>query len=98
MESVAIMMLTIPIFFPLIRTLGFDPIWFGMFMLLLLEIGLLTPPFGLNLFVLQGVAGPGTTIGQVALASTPYILCGLLVAILLVIFPGLALWLPSLMQ
>lgn len=98
MESVAIMLLTIPIFFPLIRAIGFDDIWFGMFMLLLLEIGLLTPPFGLNLFVLQGVAPHGTTIGQVAWASMPYILCGLLVAVLLVIFPDLALWLPSLMR
>jgi tripartite ATP-independent transporter DctM subunit len=98
MESVAIMLLTIPIFFPLIRTMGFDDIWFGQFMLLLLEIGLLTPPFGLNLFVLQGVAPQGTTIGQVAWASMPYILCGLLVAVFLVIFPDLALWLPSRMR
>lgn len=98
MESVAIMLLTIPIFFPLIRAMGFDDIWFGQLMLLLLEIGLLTPPFGLNLFVLQGVAPQGTTIGQVAWASIPYTLCGFLVAIFLVIFPGLALWLPSLMR
>jgi len=98
MESVSIMMLTVPIFFPLLGTLGYDPIWFGVLMLLVLEISLATPPFGLGLFVLLGVAPPGTSLPQVVAASLPYLLCGILLAVLLIALPQLALWLPSLMR
>ena len=97
MDQVSMMLLTVPIFFPLAEALQFDLIWFGLIMLLALEISLTTPPFGLLLFVMMGVAPKGTTLWQVALAAVPYIGCALFVLVLLIIFPGLALYLPSLM-
>ncbi|MCL4675723.1 MAG: TRAP transporter large permease [Pararhodobacter sp.] len=98
MDPLSIMMLTLPIFMPLVSLYGFDPVWFGVIMLLGLELGLVTPPFGLLLFVMVGVSPPGTTVGQVALAALPYICCTLLLVIILAIFPQLALWLPDLMR
>ncbi len=98
MDQVSMMLLTVPIFFPLAETLQFDLIWFGLVMLLALEISLTTPPFGLLLFVMMGVAPRGTTLWQVAFAAAPYIGCALVVLVLLIIFPGLALYLPGLMS
>ena len=92
MEQISIMLLTVPFFFPLADSLGFDLIWFALIMLLALEISFTTPPFGLLLFVMKGVAPPGTTMRQIYLAAMPFILCSLLLVVLLVIFPGLALW------
>lgn len=89
MESASIMMLTVPIFFPLAASLGFDPIWFGIVMLVALEIGLVTPPFGLSLYVMMGVAPPGTTLRQVSMAILPYLGCMVLLVLLLVAFPGI---------
>ncbi len=96
MEQISIMLLTVPIFFPLAISIGFDPIWFGLVMLLSLEISFTTPPFGLLLFVMKGVAPPGTTMKEIYLAAIPFIFCSLLVVVLLVMFPALATWLPSL--
>ena len=96
MEQISIMLLTVPIFFPLAQTLGFDPIWFGLIMLLALEISFTTPPFGLLLFVMKGVAPPDTTMRDIYLSAFPFIFCSLLVVALLVAFPQLALWLPGL--
>jgi tripartite ATP-independent transporter DctM subunit len=95
MEQISIMLLTVPIFFPLAQTLGFDPIWFGLIMLLSLEISFTTPPFGLLLFVMKGVAPPGTTMREIYTSAFPFIFCSLLLVALLVMFPQLALWLPS---
>ncbi|MGX1098684.1 TRAP transporter large permease [Amorphus sp. MBR-141] len=89
MESVSIMMLTIPIFFPLAQVFGFDLIWFAILMLIALEMSLATPPFGLCLFVLLGVAPRGTTLWQVSLAALPYVLCTLLLIGLIIIYPDL---------
>lgn len=96
MEQISIMLLTVPIFFPLATTLGFDPIWFGLIMLLSLEISFTTPPFGLLLFVMKGVSPPGTTMREIYVSAFPFIGCSLLLVLLLVLYPGLALWLPSL--
>jgi tripartite ATP-independent transporter DctM subunit len=95
MEQISMMLLTVPIFFPLALSLGFDPIWFGLIMLLALEISFTTPPFGLLLFVMKGVAPADTTMRDIYLAAIPFILCSLLLVALLIIFPPLALWLPS---
>ena len=84
-------------FFPLAAALGFDAVWFGVVVLLALEMSLTTPPFGLLLFLMQGVAPRGTTLGQVALAALPYLACDTLLLLLLVLFPGLALWLTGLL-
>ena len=97
MEQVSIMMLTIPIFFPVAHALGFDLIWFGVVMLLALEMSGITPPFGLNLFVLLGVAPKETSMKDVALSGAPFLFCGLLLFLLMIFFPSIALFLPSLM-
>jgi tripartite ATP-independent transporter DctM subunit len=96
MEQISIMLLTVPIFFPLAQTLGFDPIWFALIMLLSLEISFTTPPFGLLLFVMKGVAPAGTTMREIYTSAFPFIFCSLFLVALLVVFPQLALWLPSL--
>ncbi|WP_299968620.1 TRAP transporter large permease subunit [uncultured Roseobacter sp.] len=96
MEQISIMLLTVPIFFPLAQTLGFDPIWFGLIMLLALEISFTTPPFGLLLFVMKGVAPKGTTMRTIYTSAFPFIGCSLVLVALLILFPGIALWLPSL--
>ncbi|QFT32364.1 Sialic acid TRAP transporter permease protein SiaT [Labrenzia sp. THAF82] len=96
MEQISIMLLTVPIFFPLAMNLGFDPIWFGLIMLLALEISFTTPPFGLLLFVMKGVAPPGTSMRTIYTSAFPFIGCSLLLVVLLVVFPELALWLPGL--
>jgi len=98
MDQASIMMLTIPIFFPIAMAQGFDLVWFGVVMLLALEMSGVTPPFGLNLFVMLGVAPKGTTMGEVARAGLPYLGCGLLLFFLLVALPDIALFLPSLME
>ncbi|MEM9044413.1 MAG: TRAP transporter large permease subunit [Pseudomonadota bacterium] len=96
MEQISMMLLTVPIFFPLATGLGFDPIWFGLIMLLALEISFTTPPFGLLLFVMKGVAPADTTMREIYSAALPFILCSLMLVVLLVIFPDLATWLPNL--
>lgn len=96
MEQISIMLLTVPIFFPLAISLGFEPIWFALIMLLALEISFTTPPFGLLLFVMKGVAPPDTTMRDIYIAAIPFIACSLLLVGLLIAFPNLALWLPSL--
>lgn len=96
MEQISMMLLTVPIFFPLALSLGFDPVWFGLIMLLALEISFTTPPFGLLLFVMKGVAPPDTTMRDIYLAALPFIACSLVLVALLIAAPQLALWLPSL--
>ncbi|MDQ0315351.1 TRAP transporter large permease [Amorphus orientalis] len=98
MDQLSMMMLTLPIFMPLIQSLGLDPIWFGVVMLLALELSLATPPFGMLLFLMVGVGPPGTTLGEVARAAAPYIACTLLLILLLVLVPEIALFLPNLMN
>ena len=95
MDQLSMMLLTAPIFFPLAKTLGFDLTWFGLIMLLALEIGYTTPPFGLLLFVMKGVAPPGTTMRDIYLAGMPFIGCVLLLIALIIVFPPLATWLPQ---
>lgn len=95
MEQISIMLLTVPIFFPLAQSLGFDLVWFAIIMLLSLEISFTTPPFGLLLFVMKGVAPPGTTMREIYTSAFPFIGCSLMLVALLIAFPNLALWLPS---
>ncbi len=96
MEQISIMLLTVPIFFPLANSLGFDLVWFGLIMLLALEISFTTPPFGLLLFVMKGVAPKDTTMRDIYFSAIPFILCSLALVALLIAFPPLATWLPGL--
>ncbi|MDC0113463.1 TRAP transporter large permease subunit, partial [Burkholderiaceae bacterium] len=98
MDPVSMMLITVPIFFPLVIALGIDPLWFGLFMLLALEMSQTTPPFGLLLFVMLGVAPKGTTLKQVATAAAPFLLCDAILVGLIALFPALVLYLPSVMQ
>lgn len=96
MDQLSMMLLTVPIFFPLALKFGFDPIWFAVIVLLAMEISFTTPPFGLLLFVMQGVSPPGTKFSEICFAAIPFMACAMLLVVLIVIFPGIATWLPSL--
>ena len=97
MDATSMMLITVPIFFPLAHALGFDLIWYGLFVLITIEMAGTTPPFGLLLYVMLGVAPKGTTLIQVAKAAFPFLVCDAILILILVVFPDLALWLPSLM-
>lgn len=96
MEAISIMMITVPFFFPLAQSLGFDLVWFSIITLVALEVGFSTPPLGLNLFVMKGVAPVGTTMKEIYLAAIPYIICSILLLVLMVMFPQIVTWLPYL--
>ncbi|MEW6665379.1 MAG: TRAP transporter large permease [Thermodesulfobacteriota bacterium] len=96
METVSIMMVCLPVFMPICNALGFDPIWFGVLMLINLEMGQMTPPFGMLLFVMQGVAPDDVTFGDIVGASSPYIFFDVLIMGMIIAWPPLALWLPRL--
>jgi tripartite ATP-independent transporter DctM subunit len=98
MEQVSMMMITIPIYMPVIEGLGYDPIWFAILMLLNLEMAMSTPPFGMLLFVMKGSAPPGTKLGEICLAAAPFLICDLIVMIILIAFPSIVLFLPALMH
>ncbi len=95
MDPTSMMLITVPIFFPLAQQLGFDLIWFGLFVLMTFEMAGTTPPFGLLLYVMLGVAPKGTTLYQVASAAFPFLVCDAILIVILVFFPSLALWLPG---
>jgi tripartite ATP-independent transporter DctM subunit len=89
MEQIAIMLITLPIFMPIVIALKFDPVWFAIIMLVNLETALMTPPFGLLLFVMKGVAPAGTSFGRIYLAAAPFVVINTIVMALLLLFPGL---------
>ncbi|WP_374442710.1 TRAP transporter large permease [Stella sp.] len=91
-DALSLMLLTLPVVHPVMMAAGFDPIWFGVVLVILLEIGLITPPVGVNLFVIQGMAG--TTLGEVGWGSLPYVLLLLGGVLALTLVPDIALWLP----
>ncbi len=98
MDQASILLLTVPIFFPLAAAYHFDPIWFGLIVLMGLEIGLLTPPFGISLFVMMGVAPKGTTFPMVVRAAFPYVICDIIAVGVLILIPQIGTYLPSLMD
>lgn len=95
MDQVSMMMITVPLFMPVVQQLGLEPVWFGVLMLMILEISLATPPFGLLLFVAKG-ASPQSTMGEIIGSVTPFIVIALGVVGLLIAFPQFTLWLPAL--
>lgn len=97
METVAIMMITIPIFIPVVNHFGYNLIWFGVMMLIALETGLITPPFGVTLFVMKGVAPPDVTMSDIWKAVTPYVIIDILCIALIMAFPVIATVVPNLM-
>jgi TRAP-type C4-dicarboxylate transport system permease large subunit len=95
METVSIMMICLPVFMPISNALGFDPVWFGILMLINLEMGQITPPFGMLLFVMKGVAPTDVSIADICRAAVPYVLFDVVVMALIIIWPSIALWLPN---
>ena len=98
MSPASIMMITLPIFLPVIDALGCNPIWYGVIFLLSIEMSLTTPPFGLNLFVMKGVAPPDTTTKDIYLAGIPFLVCDAIVMALLIAFPAISIELLELMR
>ncbi|MBK5105715.1 MAG: TRAP transporter large permease subunit, partial [Burkholderiales bacterium] len=94
MESLSMLVATVPIITPLVAGLGFNPVWFGVLMMLLIETALITPPVGLNLFVVQGVR-PRGQIYDVIVGSAPFVITLMAMIALLIAFPQIALWLPA---
>jgi tripartite ATP-independent transporter DctM subunit len=97
MSLVAIMMITLPIFVPVITVLGYDPVWFATIFLLNIEMALTTPPLGMNLYVMKTAATPDTTMRDIVMAAFPFLVCDAIAMGLIIAFPKIALWLPNLM-
>jgi len=97
-DTVSIMMITIPVFFPIVKALGLDPLWFGVMFLLNIEMSVTTPPFGLSLYVMKGVAPKDTTMGDVIRAALPFLGLDVVIMALIMKFPALTLWLPAMMK
>ena len=95
LDAASIMVITLPVFYPVIMAAGFNSVWFGVFFIIVLEIGLLTPPVGLNLFIIKGLSK--FNMGVIVRGTVPFILIMLLSLFILILFPQLATWLPSLM-
>lgn len=94
-DGLSMMIMTLPLVFPLLTGVGFDAVWLGVVVTLMIEVGMLTPPVGMNLFVLVGITGGEVKLGEAALAALPYWIALLAGVALLCLFPGIATWLPS---
>jgi tripartite ATP-independent transporter DctM subunit len=94
LETLSMMITTIPVVTPLVVALGFDPVWFGIFIVLMCELALITPPVGMNLFVVQGLRRRGADVIDVILGVLPFMLTMMAFTAILIHFPELALWLP----
>jgi C4-dicarboxylate transporter DctM subunit len=97
MDSLAMIMLTIPIFYPVVTALGFDPIWFGVIIVVVTEMGVITPPVGINVYVVAGVARD-IPLHVIFKGAMHLLMAQLVTAILLILFPQIALFLPGLMK
>ena len=98
MDPASILMLSVPLFMPIVNGLSIDPVWFAVILLINIELGVISPPFGTSLFVMKAVAPPDTTIGDVYKASLPFVGLDLIAMALTIAFPMIALWLPSVMS
>jgi tripartite ATP-independent transporter DctM subunit len=96
-DGLSIMMICTPIFFPIVKNLGFDPTWFAVMMMINIEMASITPPFGICMYVMKSVATPDTTMEDIYLAGLPFLGCDFLVMIAIMFIPSLVLWVPSLM-
>ena len=97
-DQVSMMLITLPIFMPIVQRLGIDPVWFGVMFLICMQLGLLLPPHGLLLMTMRGVAPPQVTMTHIFIAVIPYLTLSLLVLALVFFVPGVALWLPKMLS
>ncbi len=93
-DQVSMMLITLPVFMPIVTRLGIDPVWFGVLFLICMQLGLLLPPHGLLLMTMRGVAPPEVTMMHIFQAVVPYVIMSLLLLALLLVFPAIATWLP----
>jgi tripartite ATP-independent transporter DctM subunit len=96
LDPVGIMLITLPVFMPIVESLGFDPIWFGILFVINMEIGYMTPPFGFNLFYLKGVVPPSITMKDIYMSIIPFVIVEIIGLALIMIFPQIATYLPEL--
>jgi C4-dicarboxylate transporter, DctM subunit len=94
METLSMMLTTVPIVFPIVASLGYDPVWFGIMITVLMETALITPPIGVNLYVVHGIRKAGK-FNDVAVGAAPFVIAMLVMIAMLLAMPGLALWLPA---
>lgn len=97
LDDFAIVFITVPLFVPIVETLGFDPIWFAVLFIVSMQTAYITPPFGYNLFYMRAVAPPEVTINDLYRAAIPFIFLQIIGLVLIVVFPNIALWLPNLL-
>jgi TRAP-type C4-dicarboxylate transport system permease large subunit len=97
MEELSMILLTVPLFFPLVTTLGYDPIWFGIIIVLVVQIGLISPPVGMNIFVVKSLL-PHMSVMTVFRGVTPFAVALVGMLGIMVAFPQLATWLPGFMR
>lgn len=95
LDPAGIMMITVPIFLPVIKSMGFDPLWFGILFIVNMQIGYMTPPFGFNLFYMKGIAPPSITMGDIYRSVYPYVIISLVGLALVMLFPSIATWIPN---
>jgi tripartite ATP-independent transporter DctM subunit len=101
MDPASIVMLTVPVFIPLMTKLGFDPIWYTVLLVVGIQLGMITPPLGLDVYNIRGMASPidpGLTVEEAFRSSTPFFLLGLAVMVAIIVWPQLVLWLPNMMR
>jgi C4-dicarboxylate transporter DctM subunit len=96
-DGVSMIYMTLPVLLPVVKAFGFDLIWFGVILTVLIELGQITPPVGLNLFTIHAISG-GAKFSEVAAGSAPYVALMLLVILMLCLWPEIALWLPTTMR
>ena len=93
-DGISIMIITLPVVYPVIVNIGYDPIWFGVALMILIEVGLLTPPVGLNLYVIHGISKQ-RPFSEVAIGAAPFFVVMLVGLVIITVWPELALWLPG---
>jgi C4-dicarboxylate transporter, DctM subunit len=97
MDSMALIVVTVPIFYPIVQRLGFDPIWFGVIIVLTAEMGVITPPVGVNVFVIKGIA-PDIPLELIFRGIIPFLFAIILLTILITLVPQIATFLPNLVS
>jgi TRAP-type C4-dicarboxylate transport system permease large subunit len=97
MEELSMILLTVPLFFPVVTALGYDPIWFGVLVVVVVQIGMISPPVGMNIFVVKNLL-QGVSIGTVFRGTTPFTVALVVMLALLIAFPQMATWLPGYMK
>ena len=98
LDPAGIIVLTMPLLFPVAQALAFDPIWFGVIMTMNMEMANITPPVGINLFVIKSIAPPEVEMLEIIRGSAPFVFLLAIGIALIIIFPSIALWLPGMMR